>query len=64
MLKHGEVPGELGWKIQVLILKENMDTWGIGLLESLWKVVEAIIDTRLRESVHLHNVLHGFHTCM
>ena len=62
MLKHGEVPGELGWTIQVLILKENMDTWGIGLLESLWKVVEAIIDTRLRSSVHLHNVPHGFHT--
>ena len=25
-------------------------------------VVEAIIDTRLREIFRLHNVLHGFHT--
>ena len=25
----------------------------------MWKVVGAIIDTRLRESVHLYNVLHG-----
>ena len=27
-------------------------------MESLWKVVEAIIDTRLRASVRLHNVLY------
>ena len=38
-----------------------MDTRGIGLFESLWKVVEAIIDIRLRVSVRLHGVLHGFH---
>ena len=37
-----------------------MDTWGIGKLESLWKVVETIIDICLRAIVCLHNVLHGF----
>ena len=30
------------------------------MLEWLWKVVEAIIDTRLRTSVRLHDVLHSF----
>ena len=38
--------------------KGNTDTWGIGLLELLWKVVEAIIDTCLRASVHIHNTIH------
>ena len=32
------------------------------MLESLWEVVETIIDTRLRASVCLHDVLRGFHT--
>ena len=50
--------------ILVLIPKGNTDTRGIGLLESLWKVLEAIIYTRLRESVCLHNVLHGFRAVM
>ena len=36
-----------------------MDTHGIGLLESLWNLVEEIIDTCLRESFHLHDSLHG-----
>ena len=50
-----------GWMILFLISKENMDTRGIGLLESLWKVVEELIDTRPRASFRLHNVLHWFH---
>ena len=29
-------------------------------METLWKVVEALIDTRLHASLHTHNVLHGF----
>ena len=39
-----------------------MDIQGIGLLESMWKVVEKIIDTNLRSSVLLHNIVHGLHT--
>ena len=31
-------------------------------MEFLWKVVEVIIDNRLRSSVCLHNALHGFCT--
>ena len=31
-------------------------------MEFLWKVAKAIIDTRPRPSVRLHDVLHGFLT--
>ena len=62
MWKHGDILRELGWKILVLIPKENKDNRGIGLLEYLWKVVEAIIDTHLRASVCLHNVMNGLRT--
>ena len=44
----------------VLIPKGITNTRGIGLLETLWKVVEALIDTRLRASLQFHYVLHGF----
>ena len=30
------------------------------LLEVLWKVTEAIIDTRIKKAVTLHDVLYGF----
>ena len=48
--------------ILVLIIKCNTDTHYIDLLELLWKVVEAIIDTRLRASVRFHEILHRFRT--
>ena len=48
--------------ILFLIPKGGMDTRGIGLLEFLWKVVEEIIDTHMRASVRLHDVMHGFRT--
>ena len=60
MWQHRDIQRELGWTILVLITKGNTDTKGIGLLESMWKVVEVIINTRLRASVRLHNVLHLF----
>ena len=40
--------------------KDNTYTQEIGMLKLLWKVVEAIIDTPMRESVRLHDILHGF----
>ena len=49
------------WTILVLITKENIEIQGIGLLESLCKVVKEIIGTRLRACVCLHDILHGFH---
>ena len=48
------------WIILVLIPKRTTGRRVIGLLETLCKVVEALIDTHLRASLRLHNVLHGF----
>ena len=50
--------------ILVLIPNGNTDTRGIGILESLWKVLEVIIYTRLRESFCLHDALHEFRAVM
>ena len=50
----------MGWTILVLILKGNTDTRGIGLLETLWKVVEVLVDTFLCASLQMHDILHGF----
>ena len=55
-----DIPQELGWTVLVLVPKGTTDTWGIGLLDNLWKVLEALIDTHLRASPHSHGVLHGF----
>ena len=60
MWQHGEIPTDLVWKILVFIPKGNTDTRGICILETLWKVLEAIIYTCLRASIRSHNVLHGF----
>ena len=43
----GEILKELGWTALFLIPKGNTYTRGIGLLETLLKVVEALIDTSL-----------------
>ena len=44
----------------VLIPKGSTDTQGIGFLKTLWKVVEVIIDTIIRASIHFHDVIHWF----
>ena len=60
MCEHGTIPTDLGWKILVLIPKDNTDTQGIRLLEILWKVVEAVIDTYIKKEVMFRDVLYGF----
>ena len=60
MWRMGGTPQELVWKILVLIQKRTTNTRGIGLLETLCKVVEALINTSLRASLQIHNVLHSF----
>ena len=60
MWRTGNISQELGWTILVLILKRKTETRGIGLMETLWKVVEALIDTCIRASLQMHNVIHGF----
>ena len=44
----------------VLIPKGATDTRDIVLLETLWKVVEALIYTCLHASLQFHDALHGF----
>ena len=56
----GSIPIELGCAVLVLIPKGNAYTWGIGVLELVWKAVEAMIDTHINTVVQFHNVLHGF----
>ena len=60
MWRKGEIPEKLGWAVLVLIPKGNTDTRGISLLETLCNLVEALINTRLRASLQMHDVLHGF----
>ena len=45
MWRTGAIPQDLGWTFLVLIPKGTTNTWGIGLLETLLKVVEALIYT-------------------
>ena len=54
-----EIPQELVWKIMFLIIKGTTTTRGIDLLETLWKLVEALIETHLHASLPIHNFLHG-----
>ena len=44
----------------VLVPKGYVDTHGYKLLEVVWKVVEAVIDTRIRSIFQFHNVLQNF----
>ena len=62
MWRTGKIPQDLGCTILVLITKGTTDTRGIGLLETLWNVVEVMINTRLRASLQIHNVFYGFRT--
>jgi hypothetical protein len=51
---------EMPWILVIVLLpKGGGDYWGIGLLEPLWKVVEALMDKRFL-AIKLHNCLHGF----
>ena len=60
MWRTGDIPQELGWTLLFLIPKGTTNKWVIGLLETLWKVVEALTDNFLRASLQLYNILHGF----
>ena len=60
MWKHREIQTDLVWAILVLIPKVNNKNRGVGLLETLWKVVEAIVDTCLKACITFHGVLDGF----
>ena len=61
---HRAIPEDLGWTILILIPKVNTDNLWIGLLGVIWKLMEAIIDTHINNSVTFHDVLHGFRVGM
>ena len=60
MWEHITIPTYLVWKILVLVHKGSADTRGIWLMKALWKVMEAIIDTRINKGVTFHDVLYIF----
>ena len=59
MWRTGEITQKLGWTLLILIPKGASNTWSIGMPKTLWKVVEALLDTRLRASLQLNDILHG-----
>ena len=60
MWQNREIPTDLGCTIIAPIPKINTDTRGVGLLETLCKLVEAIIDTCLKACIRLHDIIYGF----
>ena len=60
MWEHGTIPTYLGCTTLILIPKGNIHNEHIGILEVPWKVMESIIDTRIKKSMAIHCVLHGF----
>ena len=60
MWETGSIPTELWWNILVLIPKLTADTWGIRLLEVVYKLVEAVINTIIKSALDFHDFLNGF----
>ena len=60
MFREGKLSEDATWQTVVLIPKGKTDYRGIGLVEVMWKVVAAILNSRLSASITLHNFLHGF----
>ena len=59
--KSGEMPKRLSQAIVVLIPKNESGGYrGIGLLETLWKLITTIINQRIVSHVELHDSHHGF----
>ena len=56
----GDLPKALTLSTLVVILKPGGGVRGIGLLESLWKLIEKIIESRLSTGIQFHDALHGF----
>ena len=57
MWEAGSIPTELGCTILVLITKVRDNMRGIGLLEVIQKLVEAVINTIIKVTVEFHDVL-------
>jgi hypothetical protein len=53
----GTIPQQLGWVIVVLIPKGGGNYCGIGLLEPIWKIIDRLMDGRLK-IIAIHESLH------
>jgi exonuclease III len=58
--KTGDLPEAMAWSVMILLPKGDGDYRGIGLVEVIWKLIAAIINERLKESIDFHDALHGF----
>ena len=59
----GSTPhGGFTCKTAVLIQKLNGNYQGKGKVEVLWNTVMVILNLRLTMEIHIHKILHGFHT--
>ena len=56
----GEMPEELAWSSMILLPKGGGQFRGIGLLESIWKVISSIMNRRFTNHIAFHDALHGF----
>ena len=53
------IPQQMLWVVIVLLPKGGGDYRGIGLLDPIWKVMEVVMDNRLKV-LDYHDCLHGF----
>jgi Reverse transcriptase (RNA-dependent DNA polymerase) len=56
----GEIPQSTCFSTLVLIPKSDGGVRGIGLLESVWKVISMIIKERMSRTIQYDDMLHGF----
>jgi retron-type reverse transcriptase len=56
----GEIPQSTCFSTLVLIPKSDGGVRGIGLLESVWKVISMIIKERMSRTIQFDDMLHGF----
>ena len=57
--REGYIMEALMRKTMVLIPKGKDEYRGIGLVETIWKVCTSIVNSRLRSSIVLHDILHS-----
>ena len=56
----GHIPEAFTWTNMLLIPNSGWWYRGMFLLEVIWKVCVSIVNSRLRQTITLHDVLHGF----
>ena len=61
VFQHQELgPQELPWSLLAVLPKPCGGSRGIGLIEFVWKLIEAIMDNWIKATIDFHDILHGF----